>query len=153
MTGKTRSSLRQAVDNARARFAISRGSSARGFTLLELMIVMFIIIILVTVALPQYQHYVLRARETVLRDDLAKMRSLLDQYAADKAKLPQSLQDLVDAGYMRQIPVDPMTGKDDWQLVTGEDPNSTKGESGVIDVKSSSTEVSSEADGRPYSEW
>ncbi|MEO6392032.1 MAG: prepilin-type N-terminal cleavage/methylation domain-containing protein, partial [Pyrinomonadaceae bacterium] len=59
-------------------------NSARGFTLLELMIVMFIIIILVTVALPQYQHYVQKARETVLHDDLVKMRSLIDQYAADK---------------------------------------------------------------------
>lgn len=153
MTGKARFWMRQAADNARARLSTSDRKSARGFTLLELMIVMFIIIILVTVALPQYQHYVLRARETVLRDDLTKMRSLLDQYAADKAKLPQSLQDLVDAGYMRQVPVDPMTGKDDWQVIMGEDPNSTKGESGVVDVKSASTEVSSEADGRPYSEW
>lgn len=127
--------------------------SIRGFTLLELMIVMFIIIILVTVALPQYQHYVLRARETVLRDDLIKMRALIDQYAADKTKLPQSLDDLVSAGYMREIPVDPMTNEKNWQVIMGEDPNSTKGEQGVIDVKSASTEASSEADGKPYSEW
>ena len=125
--------------------------SARGFTLLELMIVMFIIIILVTVAMPQYQHYVQRARETVLKDDLKKMRLLIDQYAADKTKLPQSLQELVDAGYMREIPKDPITGETDWQLITGDDPNSTKGETGLIDIKSASPDTSSE--GTPYSDW
>jgi general secretion pathway protein G len=129
----------------------SLANSAAGFTLLELMIVMFIIIILVTVALPQYQHYVQRARETVLHDDLSKMRSLIDQYAADKGKLPQSLDDLVAAGYMREVPVDPITGEKDWQLVTGDDPNSTKGEQGVLDIKSVSPETSSE--GTPYAEW
>jgi general secretion pathway protein G len=133
----------------------SRGgfNSARGFTLLELMIVMFIIIILVTVAMPQYQHYVQAARESVLRDDLKKMRTLIDQYAADKGKLPQSLDDLVTSGYMREIPVDPMTEKPDWQLITGDDPNSTKGGTGLIDVKSASGDTSSDPDGKPYSDW
>src|SRR5512132_2959376 len=96
-----------------------------GFTLLELMIVISIIIILASIALPQYQKTIMHAREAVLRDDLYKMRSLLDQYAADKGKLPQSLEELVTARYMRELPVDPITGEKDWSVVSGEDPNST----------------------------
>src|SRR5437867_12998559 len=122
-----------------------------GFTLLELMIVISIIIILASVALPQYQKVIMHARETVLKDDLFKMRSLIDQYAADKGKLPQSLDDLVTAGYMREIPKDPITDNKDWNIVTGDDPYSTEGGTGVTDVHSSSSEVST--DGRPYSEW
>ncbi len=125
--------------------------TALGFTLLELMIVISIIIILASVALPQYQKTIMHARETVLRDDLFKMRSLLDQYAADKGKLPQSLDDLVSAGYLRDIPKDPITDNKDWSVETGEDPYSTEGSSGVTNVRSSSGDVSTE--GTPYSEW
>ena len=115
------------------------------------MIVISIIIILAAVALPQYRKTIMHARETVLHDDLFKMRSLLDQYSADKGKLPQSLDDLVSAGYMREIPKDPITDNKDWSIVTGDDPYSTEGGTGVTDLHSSSSEVSTE--GTPYSEW
>jgi len=124
---------------------------AAGFTLLELMIVISIIIVLASVALPQYQKTIMHARETVLKDDLFKMRSLIDQYAADKGKLPQSLDDLISAGYMREVPKDPITDNKDWNIVTGDDPYSTEGGTGVTDVHSSSSELSTE--GTPYSEW
>ena len=126
-------------------------SSSLGFTLLELMIVISIIIILAAVALPQYHKTIMHARETVLKDDLHKMRELIDQYAADKGKLPQSLDDLISAGYMREVPKDPITDNKDWNIVTGDDPYSTEGGTGVTDVHSSSSEVSTE--GTPYSEW
>ena len=126
-------------------------ADSRGFTLLELMIVISIIIILAAIALPQYQKTIMHARETVLRDDLFKIRSLLDQYAADKGKLPQSLDDLVTSQYMRELPVDPITGQKDWTTATGDDPNSASSEQGVIDVHSASGDISSE--GTPYSEW
>jgi general secretion pathway protein G len=115
------------------------------------MIVISVIIILAAIALPQYRRTIMAAREAVLRDDLYKMRSLLDQYAADKGKLPQSLDDLVTENYMRELPVDPFTGQKDWTVETGEDFNSTSGEQGVVNVRSASTDVSSE--GTPYSEW
>lgn len=124
--------------------------SRSGFTLLELMIVITIVIILAAIALPQYQRTIMHAREAVLRDDLYKMRTLLDQYAADKGKLPSSLDDLMTERYLRELPVDPITGEKNWAVETGEDPNSS-GESGVVNLRSASTDTSSE--GTPYSEW
>ena len=122
-----------------------------GFTLLELMIVISIIIILAAITLPQDQKTIRHTRETVLRDDLRKMRSLIDQFAADKGRLPQSLEEIASEGYMREVPTDPFTGQKDWAITTGEDPNSLQGEQGLTDVHSSSAEISTE--GTPYSEW
>jgi general secretion pathway protein G len=124
---------------------------ARGFTLLELMIVISIIIILAAITLPQYQKVITATREAVLRDDLHKMRELIDQFAADKGRLPQSLDELASEGYMREVPVDPFTSQKDWAITTGEDPNSNEGQSGMTDIHSSSGDISSE--GTPYSEW
>ena len=91
-----------------------------------------------------------RGREPRLRNELAAMRKAIDDYTAAEGKLPKSLDDLLKAGYLRQIPADPITGKPDWKLIMGEDPNQ-RGEIGIIDVRSLSTEKSTE--GQPYSEW
>src|SRR5438477_828801 len=92
---------------------IGKHTGRRGFTLLELMIVLTIIAILAGIAIPMYQSVVLRSKETVLKNNLHELRTTIDQYTADKKKAPQGLQDLVDAGYYRQIPVDPMTNSRD----------------------------------------
>ncbi|MDT4896262.1 MAG: ral secretion pathway protein [Acidobacteriota bacterium] len=122
-----------------------------GFTLLELMIVISIIVILAVIAMPQYQKTVLHARETVLRDDLFHLRKAIDMFGADKGKPPQTLEDLVSAGYIREIPLDPITGEKDWAIITGEDPASLTGESGISNIHSASGDTSTE--GTPYSEW
>src|ERR1700752_3551367 len=127
------------------------GKRQAGFTLLELMIVISIIIILESITLPQYQRTIMHTRETVLKDDLRKMRSVTDQFAADKGRLPQSLDGLVSSGYMRDAPIDPFTGQKDWAITTGEYPNSSEGEQGMTDVHSASAEISTE--GTAYSEW
>ena len=130
---------------------IGKMQQRRGFTLLELMIVISIIIILAAVTLPQYQRTITATREAVLRDDLTKMRMLIDQFAADRGRLPQSIDELVSEGYMREVPVNPFTAQKDWAITTGEDPNSIDGQSGMTDIHSSSSDVSTE--GTPYSEW
>ena len=155
MTGKPISDfgfrISDSITNPISPQSAIRNPQSKGFTLLELMIVITVIIILAAVVLPQYQKTILATREAVLREDLFKMRTLLDQYAADKQKLPQSLDDLVTGGYMRELPKDPITGQADWTVTTGEDPNSSSGESGVTDLHSASGDTSSE--GTLYSEW
>jgi len=124
-----------------------------GFTLVELMIVMAIIGILLAVAIPSYQGAVRQAREAVLKEDLHVMRSAIDSYTADKQKAPQSLDDLVSSGYLKEIPVDPMTrAKDTWQTSTSDTLSSVdQTDPGINDVHSGSQEQGS--DGQSYSEW
>ncbi len=107
-----------------------------GFSLLELMIAMFILIILLSVAVPTYQRSVLYARETVLKENLWQMRRAIDQYTADKQKLPKSIDDLVKDKYLREKPIDPILEKDEWDEVQGEDTSSPDAESGLVDIKS-----------------
>lgn len=124
-----------------------------GYTLIELMIVLTIISILVTIALPIANAAILRAKEAVLKSNLSTLRSLIDQYTADKLKAPQSLDDLVTAGYLRAVPKDPITGSSEtWQTVTEEAtilPEQT--ETGIYDVHSGSSAISTE--GTPYNSW
>lgn len=123
-----------------------RGKEANGFTLIELMIVVSIVGILATLAVPSYQGTLLRAREAALRQDLFTMRDVLDQHRADQGKYPPSLRALVDAGYLRAIPNDPFTNlATTWQEIT------TPVEEGVVDVFSGSDLVGT--NGEPYNRW
>ncbi len=133
-----------------ARLGRNRG---RGFTLIELMIVISVMLILMSFAIPAYNQSVLRAKESVLRQNLFTLRSLISQYTLDKQKAPQSLDDLVQAGYIKQIPVDPMTGKNDTWTVDQEDTlmSIDQQDTGISDVHSGSSQVSS--DGTAYSAW
>jgi general secretion pathway protein G len=126
---------------------------ASGWTLIELLIVMALIVVLSAVALVGYQNAVVRAREATLLDDLHKLREAIDQYYADKQKWPATLQDLVTDGYVRKIPEDPITNSaDTWQTVPAEaDPANPTAEGGIFDVKSGSDKLS--LNGTPYAEW
>jgi general secretion pathway protein G len=123
-----------------------RERRANGFTMIELMIVVSIVGILATLAVPSYQGTVVRAREAALRQDLFTMRDVLDQHRADQGKYPSSLQALVDAGYLRAIPNDPFTNlATTWQEIT------VPVEEGVVDVFSGSDLVG--LNGVPYNRW
>jgi general secretion pathway protein G len=138
---------------ARSRCENSRRATERGFTLLELMVVMTIIIVLATLAAGQYQRTVIRAHETVLHSDLFTLRKVINDYTGDKECGPSSLDDLVSNGYIGAIPEDPMTHQKDW--VTKEDDISISPEqtcNGISDVHSSSDTVSP-FEGTAYSSW
>lgn len=130
-----------------------RRGTGRGFTLIELMVVISIILILISTALPIYNQSILRAKEAVLRQDLFAMRSVIDQYTLDKGKAPQSLEDLVQAGYLKEIPKDPFTDSRDSWSVEQEDVllSVDQDEPGISDVHSGATGAGS--DGTPYSSW
>ncbi len=113
------------------------------------MIVISVIIILAMISLAHYSSTVQAAKEATLRADLHDMRRMIDQYAADKGKLPESLESLVQAKYLQELPVDPMTGEADWATESGENPSGQG--SGIENVHSASSDASS--DGKPYSEW
>ncbi len=132
---------------------ITRGE--HGFTLIELMIVISLILILASVAVPIYRQSIVKSKEAVLRQDLFTMRQVIDQYTLDKQKAPQALEDLVTANYMKQLPVDPFTARNDtWVAVQEDDAVASPDQTdtgGITDVHSGSSLISS--DGSAYSTW
>ena len=129
-----------------------RSAGRSGFTLIEMMIVITIIMILIGMAAGIYTHTVQHARESVLKKDLQTMREAIDNYTLDKQQAPQSLQDLVDAHYLRQVPVDPVNQQNDWVTHYGDSvmsPDQTS--TGIDDVHSGSDLIGS--DGSPYNTW
>jgi general secretion pathway protein G len=125
----------------------------RGMTLIELMIVLTIIITVISVAVPLYSKAITRSKEAVLKQNLFTLRSLIDEYTFDKEKAPQALQDLVTEGYLRELPLDPLTKKrDSWKVEIEDAMRSVdQKEPGIIDVHSGSDLTS--LDGSKYSEW
>jgi general secretion pathway protein G len=126
---------------------------ARGFTLIEVLIVITLIAILASIGMPMYQNSVRRSKEAVLKEDLFRMRDVINQFYADKNKWPQSLQDLVTEGYMRAVPEDPITGSaETWVTVPADaDPSNTSADPGIEDVKSGAEGTA--LDGSNYSDW
>ena len=130
-----------------------RRKKSDGFTIIELMVVISIILILISIAVPIYNQSILRAKEAVLRQDLFAMRSAIDQYTMDKSKAPQSLQDLLHEGYLREIPKDPFTdSKDSWQVAQEDVLLSVdQNQPGITDVHSGSNRMGT--DGTAYNTW
>ena len=126
---------------------------AKGFTLIELMIVMALIVVLASIGLAMHQNSQTRAREAVLKEDLFRLRDAIDQYYADKNMYPQSLESLVSDKYLRAVPVDPFTqSADTWQTTMSEsDPANPSAQPGIYDVKSGSDRTA--LDGSQYSTW
>lgn len=131
----------------------TRMRSARGFTLMELLVVMSLIVLLTSIGLVAYQTSVQRGREAVLKEDLYRMRDAIDQFYVDKGKYPVDLSELVTGGYLRAVPVDPMTqSAESWQLIPAEpDPNNPSADLGIYNVLSGSDKLG--IDGSKYSDW
>ena len=125
-----------------------------GFTLIELMIVISLILILVSISIPVYNQSILRAKESVLKQDLFQLRSLISQYTLDKQKAPQSLDDLVQAGYIKQVPTDPMTGSNSTWTVDQEDSADVSGPAGSRNQRRAQRCGSqNSSDGTSYTTW
>lgn len=124
-----------------------------GFTLIELMVVMAVIAVLMAIAVPIYTRSIQRSKESVLKNNLFTLRTVIDEYTYDKQKAPQTLQDLVSDGYLRQVPIDPMTNSSDtWKLIMEDATNTVnQTEPGIFDVRSGADGTSLE--GTPYAEW
>lgn len=124
-----------------------------GFTIVELMIVVTVISILLAMAVPYYQRTLIRSKESLLRNNLFTMRTVIDEYTIDKGKAPQSLNDLVTEGYLRSVPVDPMTGQNNtWKIIMEDAQNAAnQSEPGIFEVQSGSDKTSLE--GIPYTEY
>jgi general secretion pathway protein G len=133
--------------------ATGRLRSAGGFTLIELMVVMTLIITLSTIAVVQYRHSVVYAKEATLKEDLFRMKEAIDQYYADKNQYPSALEELVSSGYLRTIPADPFTNSaSTWETVPAEpDPNNLTAVGGIYSVKSGSDGTA--MDGTRYADW
>jgi general secretion pathway protein G len=125
----------------------------RGFTMIEMMIVILIMVILMGIAVPLYQQSIVRARESVLREDLYTLRNAIDQYTLDKQRAPQTLQDLVSAGYIKSLPKDPFTAASDTWTTEMEDSlrSLDQTQPGIADVHSGSTRTG--LDGTAYNTW
>lgn len=128
-------------------------SGRRGFTMIELMIVMTVISILVSIAVPFYQKSIIKSKESLLKNNLFTLRTVIDEFTYDKGKAPQSLQDLVQEGYLRAVPFDPMTSSDQsWKIIMEDATSSaSQSEPGIFDVRSGSDRTSLE--GTAYSDW
>jgi len=129
------------------------GKGVSGFTLIELMVVMSLIVVLASIGLTLYANSVTRAKEAVLKEDLFRMRDAIDQFYADKNKYPSSLEELVSEKYLRALPVDPFTNSaDTWQTVLSEsEPGNAAAMPGIYDVKSGAEQTA--IDGTRYAEW
>jgi general secretion pathway protein G len=129
-----------------------RSADHRGFTFIEIVMVIMLISILVGIAVPMYQTQVIASKEAVLAHNLAMIRERLDQHKADRGVYPASLEELVDRGYFREIPEDPFMQSNEWEPIYEDyNPDEPEAELGIYDVMSYSPEIG--LDGRPYSEW